>query len=155
MPKWVVLSMMAVAVMATPVLGDFSTGMAAFKRGDDATAVREWTEAAESGNPDAQLQLATLYRSGMGVERNDEEAVRWYTRAAEQGVVEAQSSLGFMHRSGRGAPRDEVRAYFWLSLAAENGDTDARDARDRIARKLDRDRLREAETLIWKWRKRR
>lgn len=49
---------------------------------------------AESGDPNAQLELARLYESGKGVVQSFPEAVRWLKPAAEKGLVAAQARLG-------------------------------------------------------------
>ena len=50
----------AVAVMLTgvAVAGPFEDGVAAYDRGDYATALRLWRPLAEEGNPDAQASSA-------------------------------------------------------------------------------------------------
>ena len=45
----------------------FDEGVAAFKRGDYATALREWRPLAEQGDADTQFNLALMYRKGEGV----------------------------------------------------------------------------------------
>ena len=70
--------------------------MDAAKRGDYATALREWKPLAEQGNADAQFNLGLMYRNGEGVQQDHEESAKWFRRAAEQGHAGAQSRLGFM-----------------------------------------------------------
>ena len=49
-----------------------------------------WTQrAAEHGDRDGQYNLATLYETGEGVEKNMDEAKRWYLLAAQQKHREA------------------------------------------------------------------
>jgi TPR repeat protein len=43
---------------------DFPKGAAAYKSGDYATALREWTPLAEQGNVGAQYLLGVMYRKG-------------------------------------------------------------------------------------------
>ncbi len=46
-------------------------GKAAYKRGDYATALREWRPLARQGSDDAQLFLGHMYRYGLGVPHDD------------------------------------------------------------------------------------
>ena len=49
---------------------DFQKGMTAYKQGDFATALREWTPLAEQGNATAQSNLGAMYELGHGVVHN-------------------------------------------------------------------------------------
>ena len=64
---------------------DFDDGVAAYERGDFATAVQEFRALAEQGVAEAQGQGDAIYDEGYGVPKNDVEAVKWYRKAAEQG----------------------------------------------------------------------
>src|SRR6267142_1299192 len=44
-----------------------------------------YSQAAQSGDSDAQFYLAALYSAGVGRPRSDAEAFRWFSRAADQG----------------------------------------------------------------------
>jgi TPR repeat protein len=65
---------------------DYQKGVAAYKSGDYATALREWTPLAKQGNADAQSLLGAMYNEGQGVPKNHKTAVKWYKLAAEQGM---------------------------------------------------------------------
>ena len=84
-----------------------------------------YRKAAEHGLAAAQLLLAFMYDSGMGVPEDDAEAVRWYRKAAEQGDAYAQSSLGTRYDNGLGVSQDFAEAVRWYRKAAEQGDADA------------------------------
>ena len=75
---------------------DFQKGIAAYDRGDYATALKEWRPLAERGVSTAQFNLGVIYDNGEGVPQDYAEAVKWYRKAAEQGDAAAQSNLGFM-----------------------------------------------------------
>ena len=62
---------------------DLDEGMAAFKRGDSATAFLEWFTSAEQGLALAQYLVAEMYISGEGVSKNEAEAAKWFRKAAE------------------------------------------------------------------------
>ncbi len=100
---------------------DFNAGVAAYKLGAYATALREWRPLAEQGNAKAQYNLGLMYRKGQGVPQDDAEAVGWWRKAAEQGNAGAQNNLGVMYRNGHGVPQDDAEAVGWYRKAAEQG----------------------------------
>ena len=108
--------------LSSPVAAqDFAKGNAAYKTGDYATALKEWTPLAEAGNAAAQFNLALMYSDGRGVLQDYKEAVMWYTLAAEQGFARAQYNLGVMYRNGEYFPQNYLEAVKWYTLAAEQG----------------------------------
>ena len=111
--------------LTAPAWAGFDEGVAAYKRGDYATALREWHPLAEQGNAGAQYNLGVMYDKGEGVTQDNAEAVKWYRKAAEQGVAEAQYNLGLMYRNGLGVPQDNAEAVKWYRKAAEQGDARA------------------------------
>ena len=100
---------------------DFHKGLTAYKSGDYATALREWTPLAEQGNAAAQGNLGVMYEKGQGVPRDDKTAVKWSRLAAKQGNAAAQGNLGVMYEKGQGVPQDDKTAVKWYRLAAEQG----------------------------------
>ncbi len=58
-------------LVGTPAFSaDFQKGVTAYKSGDYATALREWTPLAEQGHPDALFNVGLLYMKGYGVAQN-------------------------------------------------------------------------------------
>ncbi len=86
--------------------GGFKEGLAAAKRGDYATALKEFLPLAERGNQGAQFNLGKMYRSGLGVLKDNKEALKWYLKSAEQGNPRAQFNVGWMHLEGWGTPKN-------------------------------------------------
>ena len=78
--------------------------IAAYQRGDYATALRLLAPLAEHGNADAQFNLGIIYNKGQGVPQNCAEALLWFRRAADQGVADAQYNLASMYYGGQGVP---------------------------------------------------
>ena len=73
-------------LLSLPVAAqDFEAGMAAYKRGDYAMALREWLPLAEQGNEKAQALLGGMYYKGHGVQQDDVNAAMWLDLAARQG----------------------------------------------------------------------
>ncbi len=58
--------------------------MAAYQRGDYATAIRELRLLCEQGNANAQFSLGAMYRNGLGVPQDDGKAHMWYNLAASK-----------------------------------------------------------------------
>ena len=115
---------------------DFQKGYTAYKSGDFATALRNWTPLAEQGHATAQYNLGLMYRNGKGVPQNHKTAVKWYRLAAEQGNADAQGLLGAVYVLSTGVRKDNSYAYMWLILAAANGNAEAEEMRDLISQKM-------------------
>ena len=95
-------TVLLVLVLLWPVtvLAGLEEGLAAYQRGDFATAMREWRPLAEVGDANAQFNLGAMYANGEGVSKDDAEAVKWYRLAAAQGHAKAQYILGVMYVTG-------------------------------------------------------
>lgn len=76
---------------------------------------------AEAGDPEAQHNLALLYRTGKGVQKDLEISGSWFRKAADQGVSDAQYYLGHMYDLGEGVDQNRKYAYVWYRKAAEKG----------------------------------
>jgi uncharacterized protein len=114
--------LLALAAMAPAGAGDLEAGVTAARKGDYATALREWRPLAEAGNPHAQFNLGLLYENGLGVPADSAEAARWYRRAADQDDRQAQAYLAEMYAQGLGVGRDDAEALRWYRRAAQRGD---------------------------------
>ena len=82
----------------------------------------EQISAAESGDADAQTELAIMYAKGEGTAVNDDEAFKWFQKAAEQGHALSQFNLGVMYAKGRSVDQDYNEAFSWYKKAADQGD---------------------------------
>jgi cell division septation protein DedD len=114
-----------------------STGVA-FAAADGAPDVAALQAKAQTGDAEAEFQLAEAYRGGRGVTADPETAIMWYRRAAAHGHVRASEELGFalfahgdrreaMPYIERAAARGEPRAFYLLGTAHFNGDYATRD----------------------------
>jgi len=77
-----------------------------------------YSQAAQSGDSDAQFYLAALYSAGVGRPRSDAEAFRWFSRAADQGHSHAMLVLSGIYAIGRGVPQDNFNAYKWAYIVS-------------------------------------
>ena len=130
---------------------DFQKGLAAYKAGDFAAALKEWRPLAEQGLAKAQHNLGVIYYNGRGVPPNYAEALRWYRRAADQGFGLAQYNLGAMYAEGRGVKQDYVQAYMWYSLAGTHGDGKGLSGKDDLEKKMIAADIATAQKLAREW----
>jgi TPR repeat protein len=98
--------------------GEFEDAVAAYERGDYATAYRLFKPMAEQGHAEAQYNLGGMYAEGRGVPQDYGKAVKWFRKAAEQGHAEAQYNLGGMYFGGRG-----VQPFDFEGPCIRRGDT--------------------------------
>ena len=91
--------------------------------GDYEKAADRFLQAAEAGNPQAELQLGLLYYQGLGVEQDREAALYWLYQSAKGGNRYAQFRLGQMYEKGEGAPVNYKHAAYWYGLAIESGES--------------------------------
>ena len=80
------------------------------------------------GDAEAQYQLGRLYRTGIGVEKNETIAANWLAMAARKQHAGAQAVLGEMLWTGAGVRRLQARGLALLMLAKENARGSAKDA---------------------------
>jgi uncharacterized protein len=99
--------------------------LAAYNRGDYATALRLWRPLADQGNASAQISLGLMYANGHGVPQDYAEVVKWYRKAADRGNAAAQINLGLMYANGHGVPQDYAEAVKWYRKAADRGNAAA------------------------------
>ena len=138
-------------MLASPVWAGFDEGLAAYNRGDYATALREFRPLAEQGNAIAQYELGAMYDSGLSLPQDYTRAVKWYRKAAEQDLTIAQESLGHMYVRGHGVPQNFVKAHMWFNLAASQGEIYVPKFRDIIAKRMTPDDISEAQKLASEW----
>jgi TPR repeat protein len=99
--------------------GPYEDGDAAFRARNYAAAIKLWKPLAEDGNAEAQLGVATLYYSGLGVVMDYDLAFEWFSKAAAQGLPRALYMLGAMYRDGRGVREDHDKAIAYFRKAAD------------------------------------
>ncbi len=82
------LAIMAFAVPANA--GPFEDGVAAYQRGDYATALKFWRPLAEQGDTLAQSNLGVMYEFGLSVPQDIVQAHMWFDLAVEHGNERAR-----------------------------------------------------------------
>jgi len=118
----------------------------------DATAGVAWlTRAAQSGNVQAQSNLAALYERGAAnLTQNYATAGQLYTLAANQGHGPATLALARFVYEGLGIKPDLVKAWALAALADERGEKDATKMLIEISGKLDATQKEAAESELQK-----
>jgi hypothetical protein len=114
-----------VAASGVSFTQDFQKGLDAHKKGDYATALREFSLLSEQGNADAQTFLGIMYDEGKGVVQDYSEAVKWFRKSAEQEHALAQFNMGYMYDQGQGVVQDYKKAAKWYRKSAEHGHANA------------------------------
>ncbi len=79
----------AIISVSLPAIAGFEEGNVAYKRGDFATAFKEFARSADQGNVDAQFTLGVMYASGDGVDKDYKLAYMWFDLAAAKGKHKA------------------------------------------------------------------
>lgn len=122
------LFVIAISTLSSTVaLSGFDEGVASYRIGNYEDAFKEWSEAAQRGDVDAQYNLGCLYVRGEGVPQNRAGAVEWLQRAADQDDLDAATWLLFSNPitddrrkqffSRRLKPTDRFRLTFVVQLS--------------------------------------
>jgi len=154
MPVQFAAAILVIVLSGSAFSDEFDKGLAAYDRGDYATALSNFRKAAEQGDAAAQFYLGNMYGNGNGIPKNYKQAIYWYAKAVEQGNADAQLNLGGMYRYGNGIPKDYVMAYMWLNLAASQGDDVVRAGREMFERSMTPEQVAEAQRLTREWKSR-
>ena len=115
----------------------FDTAINSLGRKEFTTALQLFTDLANRGMAEAQINLGMMFERGQGVLQNFDEAIKWYQLAASQGLTKAQEKLnllvskaaaaqvnfglGVAFEKGQGVPQDIMEAIRWYQLAADQG----------------------------------
>lgn len=119
------LSVLTCMAFAAPASADGSAGLAAYQRGDFATAFQEFLPLAEGGQAAAQAAIGQMYLKGEGVPADPGQASFWLEKAANGGNARARFQIGNMYAAGIGVPVDEMKASYYLLKAANQNMAEA------------------------------
>ena len=108
-------------MLAASAWAGYDEGIAAFERGDFASALREWRPLAERGNADAQFSLGVLYQNAQGIPLDHDEAQKWFRLSGAQGRMGGRSDRRDLYLRGYIVPQDYSEAAKWYRKAAEKG----------------------------------
>ncbi len=93
---------------------------------DQKKAVYWYTKAAEQGNVDAQLMLASYCESFLQP-KDTKKALYWYRKAADNGDPDAQFTLGKKYLNGENIEKNTDQAIYWFTKSAQQGYQDAKE----------------------------
>ncbi len=77
---------------------------------------------AETGDVEAQLELARMLQLGVGTPQDTAQSMAWIRKSAEGGYAPAQSALGLAYTVGGKVPIDRVQGEYWLRKGVAQGD---------------------------------
>lgn len=77
---------------------------------------------AETGDVEAQLELARMLQLGVGAPQDTALSMAWVRKSAEGGYAPAQSALGLAYTVGGKVPIDRVQGEYWLRKGVAQGD---------------------------------
>lgn len=109
-------------VVAERELGELYTTTGEGVVRDPVKAAAWMTKAADSGDAQAQFELARFYTQGYGVTQDSNQAQALLMKAAMQGLPKAESAVGYDFLHGVGTPVDYAQALTWLHKADADGD---------------------------------
>lgn len=92
------------------------------KAGETTRAIDTLTQAADTGDAEAQLLLGRMLEEGEAVLRDYSAAAKWYDAAAGAGNTDAMNRLARLYASGLGVGKDLEKAFDLYRKAAGSGD---------------------------------
>ncbi len=84
-------------------------------------ALECYQEAAKTGDPTGQFNMARLYENGVGVPQDLLKAIRTYRLLAKEGHLDSVNALAFLFETGKGLPQDYDQALKLYQQAADKG----------------------------------
>lgn len=93
-----------------------------------AKAAYWFQKSAQQGDTSAENHLGTMYRQGLGVQKNFITAIYWYQKSAAQGSADAADKLGDAYSNGQGVPKSYAQAVYWWRKAGMQGNAGAEDS---------------------------
>lgn len=117
----VIIFFFALIILPATAPAGVQEGLAAMKRGDYASALREFEALAEKGDSRAMITIGLWYHEGKGFPQDYDKAISWYLRAFELGNGDAYNNLGVMYRDGLGVEPNRSVSYALFSLALLRG----------------------------------
>jgi len=90
----------------------------AYDRANFKSSFNVWLPLAESGDPLAQHNLATIFTKNLDVTADYNQAVFWFEKAAKQNHSPAQYSLAYLYEHGLGVRQNPELARYWYQKAA-------------------------------------
>jgi TonB family protein len=109
----------------------------------------ELTHAANSGDAQAQLDLAHAFLQGKNVGKDERLAETYLERAARQGLCKAQFELAELFAAAD--PPDYAKAYMWFTLALRAGEKHSNKILKNLTAKMTPEQLQNGQSLLASW----
>ena len=93
MKRFIPILIITFSICGTAWAGAYEDGLAAFQRGDLATALKKYQTAAGNGNAGAQLNLGMMYDTGTGVKKNYKKAMQEAAKKYEFKMADVENWL--------------------------------------------------------------
>ena len=147
-------------VTAPPVAAQsFEDALAAYRRGDYATALKFYRALAEQCDARGLNGLGVMYVGGTGVPKDSQQGMRYFHEAAEQGLRLAKYNLANQYHFGWNTPKDYVLALMYYNLAAADEPTPDQilpawpviTERDELRQKMTPEQIEEAQKRTKDW----
>ncbi len=91
------------------------------KRKNAGAALEWYRRAAQSGHAASRFRLGTIYKEGIGVDKNIKTAISFYASAFDSGNTNAARQLGRIYANGLGIPQNLELAMDWYRrIGSEN-----------------------------------
>ena len=81
-------------------------------------------QSASHNYPDALFQIATMYRDGIGTQKDYKKMIECLNKSAEQGLIRSMALLSDIYSQGKIVPKDNEISFKWALKAAELGHKD-------------------------------
>jgi TPR repeat protein len=112
---------MVLVLLPLSVMAGSIEGRLAYRKGDYATALREFNTGDQSG-PVGTYFLSLMYLRGEGVPKDEVRGLELLRNSADSGYFAAQYLLGQHYLYGKGLPKDVSMAMSYLLAASTDGD---------------------------------
>ena len=133
MPKTLLLLIpillpLPVLAQTSPTLSDLQLIATEARAGTSSSSpesIAEFAETrklAETGDVEAQLELARMLQLGVGAPQDTAQSMAWIRKSAEGGYAPAQAALGLAYTVGGKVPIDRVQGEYWLRKGVAQGD---------------------------------
>lgn len=87
---------------------------------EETPEVKALIPAAQKGDVDAQVKVASAYYFGEKAPKDYKKALYWYSKAANAGNAKAAFYLGGMYMNGEGTQVNHYRTIYWWKKVAES-----------------------------------
>ena len=125
LPERLIVSLLLFMAVSSVLADNLADAKLAIRMRQYDRAVALLQPVARQGNPEAQHQLASMYRTGRGINKDYEIAFQLMRQAAQQGHIKAEYNLGMMYDQGLGTERNVEQAKYWYQQAATSNYTPA------------------------------